>query len=507
MICHELRLTFPDAGCPGRIAGPFCVHPAKPPMGESLERHLVKAFGLHHVDEFWIRIRVPSPPVTKKETTKSVSSPSWSVFFWVIVYFLAPLLLGFLTGLLFSRLLRRTASSRWSAVVLGLSPLLAVTMLSPKIHVGYPDLLLLAVLAGIGILFGSHERAKSLERRSIALALGSFVLALFLLEISLRLILPPPPAFPRARDIQLVPSLFSRNDHDSWSALHPERYPFRFALRVAKARQARTVFLHVGDSMVHGSHVNPSLRFTALLNLWQKKIYHLNAGILGTGPDFQYLLIRRWSALVRMRRVLHHVYLGNDLLEMDRAYVVCRDSPLLEYTEKGIRPRCSRPEWGSTGARPLLTGLPPYPLRVATSFSFAARHLCAIFWRFSRRLKDRFDVKTAWPHFASVITATAEHLKKLGVGYTVVLLPPRDHLSRKTTTRERMFRDRTLALCRKLGIEHLDAHPILEPLVRKHGSGRYFIDDPPGDVHFNPRGHEVIARWLMKELEHVTETE
>src|SRR5205814_1109215 len=73
--------------------------------------------------------------------------------------------------------------------------------------------------------------------------------------------------------------------------------------------------LHVGDSLVAGTGVAPADAFPAVLGRAQPGVAHVNAGIPGTGTDYQLLLLREWLARLRADVVVHYVF-SNDVDEL-----------------------------------------------------------------------------------------------------------------------------------------------------------------------------------------------
>ena len=57
------------------------------------------------------------------------------------------------------------------------------------------------------------------------------------------------------------------------------------------------------------------------------------------------------------------------------------------------------------------------------------------------------------------------------------------------------------AFCRAVGIPVLDAHALFVPAVARHGTRRYFMEEPPGDYHMNPEGHALLADWLLERMD------
>jgi hypothetical protein len=61
--------------------------------------------------------------------------------------------------------------------------------------------------------------------------------------------------------------------------------------------------LHVGDSMVAAIELRPTERFVSLLG-GVPGTAHVNAGVVGTGPDFHSLVIHRWTRRLPFQHVV-----------------------------------------------------------------------------------------------------------------------------------------------------------------------------------------------------------
>jgi hypothetical protein len=52
-----------------------------------------------------------------------------------------------------------------------------------------------------------------------------------------------------------------------------------------------------------------------------------------------------------------------------------------------------------------------------------------------------------------------------------------------------------------LGITALDPWALFTDFIQRHGIRRMFLDLYPGDIHFSPEGHRLLASWLHERLD------
>jgi hypothetical protein len=191
--------------------------------------------------------------------------------------------------------------------------------------------------------------------------------------------------------------------------------------------------VHLGDSLTFGSGVGETEAFPALLDERATGARHVNFGVWAVGTDFEYLLMEKILAEQTPAMVVLHVYAGNDISDIDRPYECCDGGPLLTYETGVPRARCSTPRWGISLASRAGRSPPPFPLRVATAYSYAARHAAA---RFSR-LVFRFDAppnfigvegeasEEGWEHFTAILARMRDELRRRGIPFVVDILPSR----------------------------------------------------------------------------------
>ncbi|MEO8603637.1 MAG: hypothetical protein ABI629_13775 [bacterium] len=150
---------------------------------------------------------------------------------------------------------------------------------------------------------------------------------------------------------------------------------------------------------------------------------------------------------------------------------------------------------------------PPYPLRVATAWSAAARHAATAFSRLVLYLapggSEAHQAGDAsplgWTHFAQIVEKMRDTLAARGIPFVVTLLPNRQALERPDGDLPGAQAGRRIAaITAQLGIPTLDAWNLFADAVRRDGTGRYFLGAQ--DVHFSADGHRLVADWLAPQL-------
>ncbi len=499
-VCHQLELRDPSAHCRDRRVGPWCLRylEGPPPQAEALE----KALAEDRDAALWSRPPgAPEPP----------PSP-WGL---ALAWLLAPLAAGLLAGTAHRLALKRRIAATWPillvfAVLAGLGA--AAGFLTMR--VGLWDLLAVALLATAGWLLGAHVLAT--RRAPLLLAGMTTLLGLLALEAVARWILPMPPAFPPPEEASLlIPVLEARQAE---GRLHAQSAQAACGLllpqpgatdplpaRLAAPEGTHQRVLHLGDSLAFGSGVPTAQRFTTLLERAEPGVAHLNAAMPGTSIDAQYLLVLRVLEQAPVDLVVLHVFVGNDLVEIDRPYPCCREGPLLTWPAQGVpQPRCKtadvRPERGMT-AWYLARSPAPYPLRVLTSVSLAARHLCGLQVRLAHWLGEgpSLSPQVATARYYSAVRALHAELARRNIPLVLVILPVRSALD----AGPRGDAEVVQRLGRDLKVPVLDAWSLFTEAVRSRPEASLFIPKPPGDPHFSASGHALVADWLHVKLERV----
>jgi lysophospholipase L1-like esterase len=265
--------------------------------------------------------------------------------------------------------------------------------------------------------------------------------------------------------------------------------------RLAQAGAGAFRVLHLGDSMVFGTGVARAERFDSLLASLEPGTAQVNAGVPGTGPDYALLAMRSFVKAARFDLVIEHVFVGNDLEDIHRVYAGC-GGPLLEYRPEGPRPRCFA--WGEGRGR--LADPPPWPLRIATSFSTFARQACGL-WLGARVPPPGATVD----HLGAILSAMRDEARASGSRFAVVLLPVRTAIEDAVAGRETVRAGRTVhrdiaSRARAEGIEVLDAWGLIEDAVRREGAAPWFLRDRPDEPHLSAKGQALFAEWLDRGL-------
>jgi hypothetical protein len=500
----SLRLSHPGPGCRGYQAGPWCVVEGSPALGNSERAALKRALAGDRLDAVWKR-RDRNDSRSRRASTLETRPPpdakplpgGAKAAALALLFIALPLALGWGAGRAGRRLRGCGARSRWLLAALLLAAVVVGATLPWVATVAPWDLIAALLLLVWGLWIGLRDPALRWDRKNLALTAGSTTLSLLLMELLLRWLAPAPPGFaPPAGLIRMR----DREVRSDWATLYPDAYPGEFARLTRAARAARVRVLHVGDSMVAAFEVRQSQRFVSLLD-GPAGTAHVNAGVQGTGPDFHYLVIRRWTRRLRFHQVVQYVFPANDLIDLETPHETCPGGLLLRYGSGPPRARCAKPPedpfsaWSryrsAWRARPC-----PYPVLAAAGFSVLARHLCGLRLR-RLLLRSPLDANRAMTRLARILRTTRALLNARGVAYTVVVLPYRGTLADRSHRRLSRSADaEVLALVRRLSIRTLDASKALRDPVRRQGPAPFFADD----IHFNARGCRLVADWLKRRL-------
>lgn len=406
------------------------------------------------------------------------------------------------------------------AVLLALAPLtLAMPVAGAVPTVGSWDVVLVFFWIALGVLL-SAEHTPGVSSRAALVVIPLITLAA--LEGLSRVALPDLPPYPPAREARLVVS-FSNRDPPC-EAIFPDATGFIEARTDGLGDRAAKV-VHVGDSMVWGNGVERDEAFPALLGKLQPGVAHVNSGSPAAGPDADLLIAERWVEHARVALVVVYFFMGNDVHDVDRAYTCCGMGPLLDWEGAEPHPRCDRLEWTFPVGVLLSASPPPYPLRVAAGVSSFAAHATASFdtinrWILSKQLFnvnfgtwEQLPMEERFGKIERILRALRDDLKRDGVPLLLVVLPFRQTLERAhgiepsgndvwvTFEDARAGHQRVVDIARGLGVDVLDAWPLLDEAIAREGVAKWFAEDYPGDVHFSAAGHRLLAEWLLPQLE------
>lgn len=498
--CFAVRLDDPEQGCDGDAIGPWCVHWAEGSPQRPIRDAVLSA--LRESPSHWIATG-PSPlptrnPVAAKLPGDIVVAP------WVLGLglFLGPLLLGIGCGIA----LRRLRWRRYGQLLAPATAMVLATLLVASVPaVSAWDIVSLALL----LIAGMALAAAGVDARAGLVLTISSVLGLAALEWAVRRWLPPPPEFPAPAEASFILApgtwdigcgpLFGADVDQAIAALRsPPRPPIR---------TRGPLVVHLGDSMTFGHGVTGEAAFPTLLDERHPEVAHANYGVSAVGTDYEYLLLQRILSAHAPAFVVLHVFLGNDIYEIDRPYECCASGPLLDYQVDGPVPRCSSARPGIALARYLGRSPPPYPLRVATGWSAAARHVAAAFSQITVSLdlppnfikSEVAGSEQGWAHFAQILAAMRDQLAARDIGFVVDLIPNRAALEVAAGGgAPPAARSRAAAIAASLGVATIDPWDLLTEAVRRGGSRRYFLGEH--DVHFTLEGHRLMADWLDSQL-------
>ncbi len=404
-------------------------------------------------------------------------------------FFLAALLVAgpVAAGLRLARFIHRWSPGARRAVIISVVALFPLALLG-RVPLGVWDLVLVGWATAFGLWYGS---LGSIPLRRVLFSGAVLVIGLILVEGEARF-LREPRRFPLPEDAHL---LFRPGSNAGCDALYGALDP------ASSVRGDRPLVLHIGDSMVAGSGVRPEDTFVARLNGSDSPFEHLNAGVSGVSTDIEYLFLKRELKELKTRGkaaprlVVLHFNTNNDIEGMDGPEPCTGDASVLTYVD-GVKARYDVPTPDRLTWSDLVRQSPaPYPLRIATSFSFLARHLMRVF-EFAPPVPPE---ATAWPHLQLVLTEIRDRLKTEGIPLVMDVLPDRDTLESDHPQGEKHWRVRQQVqeLARTLGIPTIDSWDFLNATIRRVGLETIFL---PGDVHFNAEGHRVIAEWLRGQL-------
>jgi hypothetical protein len=314
--------------------------------------------------------------------------------------------------------------------------------------------------------------------------------------------LPPPPSYPPVAEARLT---FTAEERErACRELYPDVFPGGVA-DTLKRRTGQGAVLHVGDSMVYGTSVRPEETFTAILDRQEPATAHVNGGQPGTGTDYHAVLLEVLMKTAPIGHVVLYVYPGNDLLDLDKPYACCQHGPLLDQSEPHPVWRCPGPGWAFPLRTLMARSPPPYPWRVATSFSALASHGCRVFSRLTAGLEPALGMAsggrpsdTSWQRFSRLLARIQHTVRDRGARLTVVVLPDRGAMEAisRGPNHERATHLALVQAARDLGMETLDAWEPVSQAVQAADSTVVYSSEAGWDEHFSAQGHTLMARWL-----------
>jgi hypothetical protein len=260
--------------------------------------------------------------------------------------------------------------------------------------------------------------------------------------------------------------------------------------------------------MVYGLEVPHDHTFTAELERLQPGVAHINAGVPSTAPDAHLPAAQRWMERRRFDAVVLHLFVGNDLAEMDLPYPCCADGPLLRYDDGGAKLRCEQPRWAwalrdDTRYYAVMSP-PPLPVRAVSDVSELARWVVVATVQVRDALRGRASPRPdRWEHIEAVLRALRDETTRRGVPLLLVVHPQRSALVAPypRATEAWDVRARSLDAARRLGVPALDAWDLLADAIRRDGEQRWFASTERNDPHYSVDGHALVARWLGERID------
>ena len=495
--CVTLALSHPDRVCGGEIHGPWCV--SGPRMHEPIAEPLLGRLAAIS-DEIWTRRPAAVKSIGHGKTAERIhygeaehwdpgaieSDSNLPAYALALGLPVGAGLLGLVCGKVLGRRRRFESGTSLAVLLLGL-PILCLILPFWWLPLGYADRLLLSIGSSLGLAWGAHARGAGVTLGHVGLALASLLFVLGLAEVVSRTALPEPPEFPPPHSAQLLFRPVGVVDAELWM-LAPRQNPD--AARQLEQRRIGRTFLHVGDSMLRFA---PRTRtsFVEHLDALDRSTSHVNVGVPGSATDFHLLQLEQLLPWLEPDGVVLYVF-GNDFSELDQRSGACGCQSLLRPGTP-IRARCAEPERSGCGVA--LTA--PYAVRVATGFSFLARHVTRGFWSIGALRPERTIAEEA-TRFREVMRAVLVLCREAGVTTHLVRLPRRSAIEGDALMRER---DQSQALvvrelARDFAVPLSDAWDFVSAQVAREGADVIFSDS----VHFGRRGHELMAEWLYAQL-------
>lgn len=522
--CTTVRLSDPTTPCEGAVAGPWCVRFADDALLTAPEQAaLLAGLAAQAPAELWRPAGDATgdrgaPAGPDSQTTGQPTAheplargpghrPAWAAWLLALALVLAPLLAGKLAGRGLSRALPRRAALRRLLALSTLPAGAALTLAAVHLDARVPlyDGLLTALLFGLALASAAWRPSpRRPPRAALAVAAIAMALALGLVELVARR-LPAVAPLPPAGDATLI---FDAYDFEgACKALYPDAFPEIGPLLHRGEGDGEPRVLHLGDSMVTSASIGDALPFPDLLEQLDPARHHIGGGVPGTSTDLQLAVARAWLDRASFSQVVLHLFSGNDIVELDRAYTCTDAGPVLDAAAKL---RFASPRWAYPLRLIVVRTPAPYPLRVLATVSVAAAQLVSGFAALTHSLDEPMGLATEgqlgtdaqWRRFDQLLRAFADELAARHVPLTVTVLPHRAFLEAADPASVPTFEahNRMVAIARGLGLTTLDAGELFAEAVRHNGVKRYFADTTDYDVHFSAEGHRLYARWLFERL-------
>ncbi len=442
--------------------------------------------------------------------------------FWTgLALALVPVLVGALLGGIVRRALPSGSDRLRNLCWIGAALLIPGMMLAAAfvVRVGIWDLTCTAALFSIAfsIFLGAPDDSTGWQR--LLLSTVAIGVAAGLVELLLRGPLGMRP-FPPSRLTGVASVTFELLEPVCEAIYSPAEV---IARRVRD--RDRPVVLHLGDSMVWGTGAGgPDAAFPRRLEELNPEHSHVNAGFRGSSTDGQWLVSKSWLPLLAPKAIVHYVFLGNDIHELDRACICCDMQQLVDY-EGGPHQRCGSANYHVPLRERLELAPAPYLVRAAALHSAFAAQIVGGFAKLGPVLvgtglgghrygyiRVGLDRRPeVYEHFGLLESVLRDDAESIGARFVVVLLVSRQTVTRSLGGTPRAHdswdgdgmagRDRVLSILRANRIDVIDTLEFMQAVVGLEDSDSYFASDTPGDFHFSGRGHERFAGWLWPQLQ------
>ncbi len=355
------------------------------------------------------------------------------------------------------------------------------------------------VLLGLLVFVGFWGLARPFGRADLGAAALALLVGLFcagIVELVVRQWLPDP----RYQPMPLSElSLLEPAEAVSFKA---RRMAYGEATPETLSRLAvERVVLHVSDSIGLPPHAfsQEGHSFIDYLDRWNSTRYHLRTSVGGTGPDFYALLVLNWVSKYAVERVVLHLSVPGDSVDMGRSYEFCGPGPILEDRPGNVVFRCPRGPMESSALVRLLASPAPYPVRALSLISATARHIAGHWLRASRSaFSYDWEPLRKEQEMWAVLVSLKQALDDRGVGLTVVLHPHRTTLSGQLGRPS--IAARWASRLGELGIAVVDPTAILVAAIATYGEERVYQNQIPRDGHYSDLGHQLMGRYLDERL-------
>lgn len=526
--CTTVRLSDPSAPCEGTTAGPWCVQFADDSLLTAPEQaELLARLADQAPAKLWQRADdasgdrgADSNPDSQAGGLAGGQSPAreplpsrpghraaWVAWLLAFALVVLPLLAGKLAGRALIRALPDRGVTRRALALATLPVGFALTLAAVHIDARVPlyDGLLTALLFGLALVGASWRPSRrKAPRAALVVAAAVMALGLGVVELVARR-LPPVAPLASASDATLI---FDAYDFEgACKALYPDTFPEIGPLLHRHEDDGKPRVLHLGDSMVTSASIGDALPFPDLLEQLDSTHHHIGGGVPGTSTDLQLAVARAWLDRASFSQVVLHLFSGNDIVELDRAYTCSDAGPVLD---EAAHLRFAEPRWAYPLRLIVVRTPAPYPLRVLGTVSVAAAQLVSGFSALTHSLDEPMGLETEgqlgteaqWRRFDFVLRAFADELAARHIPLIVAVIPHRAFLEAADPASVPTFEahNRMVAIARGLGLTTLDAGKLFAEAVRRDGSKRYFADTTDYDVHFSAEGHALYARWLLERL-------